>query len=273
MATFDVLVQPRKKEVYAPAVHEALASGVPVVAFDGGTASDVVRPRAQRAPGRHRPRRQGLLPGRRPAGRQPRPAVRAGGERTRLRLRPHLGRRRGRAARRALPRRRTPPHGRDPLTDPTLVRRHLDQYLDSRPATPLHGYRDLGSRDGRLRMKHTLAPRATAGLHSRGLWARPARVPRLRRVATRLARSAVPASAATATVQRRLNALHCNAGPADGVNGGWTRSAVIRFQSRHGLAQTGSVNPATRSRLFASTAPPVRPPRGPAAVRARDAAS
>ena len=42
-ATFDVLVQPRKKEVYAPAVHEALASGVPVVAFDGGTASEVVR--------------------------------------------------------------------------------------------------------------------------------------------------------------------------------------------------------------------------------------
>ena len=42
-ATFDVLVQPRKNEVYAPAVHEALASGVPVVAFDGGTASEVVR--------------------------------------------------------------------------------------------------------------------------------------------------------------------------------------------------------------------------------------
>ena len=42
IATFDVLVQPRKKEVYAPAVHEALASGVPVVAFDGGTAADVV---------------------------------------------------------------------------------------------------------------------------------------------------------------------------------------------------------------------------------------
>ena len=42
IATFDVLVQPRKKEVYAPAVHEALASGVPVVAYDGGTAADVV---------------------------------------------------------------------------------------------------------------------------------------------------------------------------------------------------------------------------------------
>jgi hypothetical protein len=42
IATFDALVQPRKKEVYAPAVHEALASGVPVVAFDGGTAAQVV---------------------------------------------------------------------------------------------------------------------------------------------------------------------------------------------------------------------------------------
>ncbi|WP_051276010.1 glycosyltransferase [Marmoricola sp. URHB0036] len=42
LATFDVLVQPRKREVYAPAIHEALASGVPVVAFDGGTAADVV---------------------------------------------------------------------------------------------------------------------------------------------------------------------------------------------------------------------------------------
>jgi glycosyltransferase involved in cell wall biosynthesis len=42
IATFDVLVQPRKREVYAPAVHEALASGVPVVAFDGGTAAGVV---------------------------------------------------------------------------------------------------------------------------------------------------------------------------------------------------------------------------------------
>ncbi len=42
LATFDALVQPRKREVYAPAVHEALASGVPVVAYDGGTAAAVV---------------------------------------------------------------------------------------------------------------------------------------------------------------------------------------------------------------------------------------
>lgn len=43
LASFDVLLQPRKKEAYAPAVHEALASGLPVVAYDGGTAADVVR--------------------------------------------------------------------------------------------------------------------------------------------------------------------------------------------------------------------------------------
>jgi glycosyltransferase involved in cell wall biosynthesis len=43
LATFDVLVQPRKRELYAPSVHQALASGVPVVAFDGGSAAAVVR--------------------------------------------------------------------------------------------------------------------------------------------------------------------------------------------------------------------------------------
>jgi peptidoglycan hydrolase-like protein with peptidoglycan-binding domain len=66
-----------------------------------------------------------------------------------------------------------------------------------------------------------------------------------------------PAAASGADVtkwQRRLNALHCDAGPADGRAGTWTRSAIIRFQSRHGLAQTGSFNPATRRRLFASNA-------------------
>ena len=43
LATVDVLLQPRKREVYSPAVHEALASGVPVVAFAGGTAASLVR--------------------------------------------------------------------------------------------------------------------------------------------------------------------------------------------------------------------------------------
>ena len=43
LASFDVLLQPRKREVYAPAVHESLASGVPVVAYESGSAADVVR--------------------------------------------------------------------------------------------------------------------------------------------------------------------------------------------------------------------------------------
>jgi Putative peptidoglycan binding domain/L,D-transpeptidase catalytic domain len=66
-----------------------------------------------------------------------------------------------------------------------------------------------------------------------------------------------PADASAADVvrwQRRLNALHCDAGPADGKAGTWTRSASIRFQSRHALAQTGSFNAATRTRLFATNA-------------------
>jgi glycosyltransferase involved in cell wall biosynthesis len=42
VASFDVLVQPRKREVYSPVVTEALASGVPVVAFASGSAATVV---------------------------------------------------------------------------------------------------------------------------------------------------------------------------------------------------------------------------------------
>jgi hypothetical protein len=43
VASFDVLLQPRKKEVYAPIVHEALASGVPVVAYRSGAAAFTVQ--------------------------------------------------------------------------------------------------------------------------------------------------------------------------------------------------------------------------------------
>ena len=64
----------------------------------------------------------------------------------------------------------------------------------------------------------------------------------------------VSTSADTERVQRRLNALGCSAGPADGRLGAWTRSAVTRFQSRHGLAQTGTLTTTTRQRLFAGTA-------------------
>ena len=66
-----------------------------------------------------------------------------------------------------------------------------------------------------------------------------------------------PADAAGADVakwQRRLNALHCDAGPVDGKAGTWTRSAILRFQSRHGMVQTGKYGVATRTRLFAATA-------------------
>ncbi|MFC4784813.1 L,D-transpeptidase family protein [Nocardioides sp. MAHUQ-72] len=55
--------------------------------------------------------------------------------------------------------------------------------------------------------------------------------------------------------QRRLNHLGCSAGPADGDLGPWTRSAVVRFQSRTGKAQTGRLDPPTRRRLYADAAP------------------
>ncbi len=69
-----------------------------------------------------------------------------------------------------------------------------------------------------------------------------------------------PSPAANATTagvvkaQKRLNALHCDAGPVDGKSGTWTKSAVIRFQSRHGLTQTGRLSAGTRKRLYAESA-------------------
>jgi peptidoglycan hydrolase-like protein with peptidoglycan-binding domain len=68
----------------------------------------------------------------------------------------------------------------------------------------------------------------------------------------------VPAANATKAgvvkAQHRLNALHCDAGPVDGKLGTWTRSAVIRFQSRHGLPQSGKLTATTRKRLYADNA-------------------
>jgi peptidoglycan hydrolase-like protein with peptidoglycan-binding domain len=55
--------------------------------------------------------------------------------------------------------------------------------------------------------------------------------------------------------QHRLNHLGCQAGPADGTIERWTRSAVIRFQSRTGRAQTGRLDASTRQRLYADGAP------------------
>lgn len=62
-----------------------------------------------------------------------------------------------------------------------------------------------------------------------------------------------PAVAATDVrqAQRQLNVLHCDAGRADGRAGARTRSAVIRFQSRHGLRQSGRLDAPTRRLLYA----------------------
>lgn len=56
--------------------------------------------------------------------------------------------------------------------------------------------------------------------------------------------------------QKRLNQLHCNAGPADGEIGRWTRSAVVRFQTRHRLRVTGRFSKTTRQRLWSDNAKP-----------------
>src|SRR4051812_13564570 len=69
--------------------------------------------------------------------------------------------------------------------------------------------------------------------------------------------AAAPADAAdwVTKAQKRLNHLGCQAGPADGDNGAWTRSAVIRFQSREDVAQSGRLDARTRKRLYAEDAP------------------
>lgn len=54
--------------------------------------------------------------------------------------------------------------------------------------------------------------------------------------------------------QRQLNALHCDAGPADGRVGAHTRSAVVRLQSRHGMRTNGHLDEATRRLLRSGTA-------------------
>jgi hypothetical protein len=75
-------------------------------------------------------------------------------------------------------------------------------------------------------------------------------------LATGLVGSPGLASDGTVKAQRRLNALGCHAGPVDGRTGTWTRSAVIRFQAANRLAQSSSLTPATRSRLYGAA--PVR---------------
>ena len=66
-----------------------------------------------------------------------------------------------------------------------------------------------------------------------------------------------PADAAKAWIadaQRRLNALNCHSGPADGTLDRRSRSAVVRFQSRHHMAQTGRLSKPVRTRLRGSHA-------------------
>jgi peptidoglycan hydrolase-like protein with peptidoglycan-binding domain len=70
-----------------------------------------------------------------------------------------------------------------------------------------------------------------------------------------LVAAAAPADAAGRSwvekAQRALNHLGCQAGPVDGELGQWTRSAVIRFQSRHHLPQDGRLGKEVRRRLYA----------------------
>jgi peptidoglycan hydrolase-like protein with peptidoglycan-binding domain len=60
------------------------------------------------------------------------------------------------------------------------------------------------------------------------------------------------ASASVEKAQRRLNELGCNAGPADGTVGTWTRAAIVRFQAANRLAQTGSLSESTTDRMYAA---------------------
>lgn len=54
--------------------------------------------------------------------------------------------------------------------------------------------------------------------------------------------------------QRQLNDLGCQAGPVDGELGRWTRSAVVRFQSRHGMRQSGRLTKPVRQKLYSGKA-------------------
>jgi hypothetical protein len=70
-------------------------------------------------------------------------------------------------------------------------------------------------------------------------------------VAALLVAAPSQASPATAAVQRRLNSLGCDVGPADGLLGSWTRSGIVRFQAANQLGQSGRLDQRTRSLLSA----------------------
>ena len=71
-----------------------------------------------------------------------------------------------------------------------------------------------------------------------------------------LAPTATAGQAWVERMQRRLNTLHCDAGPADGTIDDRTRAGLVRFQSRHRLAQTAKLDDATRDRLYSERARP-----------------
>jgi hypothetical protein len=101
-----------------------------------------------------------------------------------------------------------------------------------------------------------LLPRPARG-RARGAW--PLALVTALVTALPLVLGAAPADAAgkpwVEKAQHRLNHLGCQAGPADGRLGPWTRSAVLRFQSRTARRQTGELDPVTRKRLYAGSAP------------------
>jgi hypothetical protein len=78
-----------------------------------------------------------------------------------------------------------------------------------------------------------------------GSWQRPL-------AATALRSPAPPAQqSAEAAIQRALNALGYNAGPADGILGRQTESALRAFQHAEGLPETGVADPPTVDMLVA----------------------
>jgi murein DD-endopeptidase MepM/ murein hydrolase activator NlpD len=68
-------------------------------------------------------------------------------------------------------------------------------------------------------------------------------------VALSVAPAAQAASADVAALQVALTATGLSAGPVDGITGPQTRTAVVRFQRRHGLSADGIAGPLTRAAL------------------------
>jgi hypothetical protein len=64
------------------------------------------------------------------------------------------------------------------------------------------------------------------------------------------------ASPVVEKAQRRLHRLGCDPGRVDGSMDGHTRAAILRFQSRHRLPQTGRLTAATARRLADAHAHP-----------------